>query len=95
MNVITIELPDDYTVEQAYLDAALATGWTATIEHVEMDNSVVPPRTIKTAIPNPVSAQDQGQAVWLSVINERLVTTRLAAEAIKLQPFTAGLAKGA
>ena len=95
MNSIMINLPDDYTVEQAYLDAALATGWTASIEVSEVDTSVEPHTLRTVVIPNPVSAQDQGQAVWLSVINERLVTTRLAAEAIKLQSFTAGLAKGA
>jgi hypothetical protein len=82
---IIIELPNGYTVEQAYEDAALATGWTPTIETKEVDTESTPPSLKTVTVANPVSAIDAGKIVWESVINERLQTTRLSAMKIRLE----------
>lgn len=82
---IIIELPNGYTVEQAYEDAALATGWTPTIETQEVDTELNPPRLKTVTKVNPVSAVDAGKLVWEVVINERIRNTRLSAMKIRLE----------
>ena len=87
MNSITISLPTDYTLAQAFEDAALASGWTAQIEHVELvqDAPDTQPVRTTTMVDNPITAHDYGRAVWESVINERINTTRVKALSIRLE----------
>lgn len=95
MKVLKITLPNGYSVEQAYVDAALAAGWTVTVEVTELDTTVVPPVMKRTTVPNPVTQEEYGRSLWLTYINERLVANRVKAEAVKLQDFTAALDKAA
>jgi hypothetical protein len=108
MNEITIVLPVDYTDEQAFKDAAIASGnkiVQKAVEKYEPDESYIAivsrvgfmpdgsgnGVTVYTVESSDAELVAKGKQIWLAVINDKIVTTRLAALKVTMEGMLSGI----